>query len=356
VPAAAPRGTPAATTVPPVTPKAASDAESAPSPSSSTLGSGRALASAPAATFNIVFVTSEVAPYSKTGGLGDVCGSLPQALAARGHRVMVVSPLYNGLPAEAADTGVDMNLLGAPGVGFRHLRSPAGVDYVFVAHPAFDRPDGLYGGGAADLQWRFALLSLAGLEAPLVLDLPGGGGEAGKAGGKAGGSSSSLSKYGEDCVFVANDWHAAMVPVYLAGKFRPGGVYGDARCVLAIHNLRHQGVFAPGTFSSLHLPGPWYGALEFQYPPHQRMGSYEEEGRASELERKERGDREGAPGPAALAPAILVFFLTPAPLFLSPSQQSTPSREASPRLTASSPSPRDTRTRSLRRRAGGAWR
>lgn len=43
---------------------------------------------------NIVFVTSEAAPYSKTGGLGDVCGSLPIALAARGHRVMVVSPRY----------------------------------------------------------------------------------------------------------------------------------------------------------------------------------------------------------------------------------------------------------------------
>ena len=42
----------------------------------------------------IVFVTAEAAPYSKTGGLGDVCGSLPIALAARGHRVMVVSPRY----------------------------------------------------------------------------------------------------------------------------------------------------------------------------------------------------------------------------------------------------------------------
>ena len=158
-----------------------------------------------------------------------------------------------------------------------------GVDYVFVAHPAFDRPDGLYGGGASDLQWRFALLSLAGLEAPLVLDLPEGGGPGPKK------ASTAVSKYGEDCVFVANDWHAAMVPVYLAGKFRPGGVYGDARCVLAIHNLRHQGVFAPGSFGSLHLPGPWYGALEFQYPPHQRMGSYEEEGRASEICGRERG-------------------------------------------------------------------
>lgn len=41
---------------------------------------------------DIVFVSAEVAPWSKTGGLGDVMGALPQAMAARGHRVMVVVP------------------------------------------------------------------------------------------------------------------------------------------------------------------------------------------------------------------------------------------------------------------------
>lgn len=52
-------------------------------------------------TYNIIFVTAEAAPYSKTGGLADVCGSLPIALAAHGHRVMVVSPRYlNGTAAD----------------------------------------------------------------------------------------------------------------------------------------------------------------------------------------------------------------------------------------------------------------
>ena len=41
-----------------------------------------------------------------------------------------------------------------------------------------------------------------------------------------------------------------------------------------------QGVFAPKTYAEYGLPGSWYGALEWQYPPHQRQGSYEEEGRA----------------------------------------------------------------------------
>lgn len=43
---------------------------------------------------------------------------------------------------------------------------------------------------------------------------------------------------------------------------------------------RYQGVFPPATFSSLGLPDEWYGALEWQYPPHLRSGAYEEEGRA----------------------------------------------------------------------------
>lgn len=72
------------------------------------------------------------------------------------------------------------------------------------------------------LQFRFMLLALAGLEAPLQLPL----GEQGL--------------YGEDCVFIANDWHAALVPVYLAAKYRAHGVYKNARSVMAIHNLRHQ--------------------------------------------------------------------------------------------------------------------
>jgi starch synthase len=66
------------------------------------------------------------------------------------------------------------------------------------------------------------LLALAALEAPLQLPL------------------GDKGLYGEDCVFMANDWHASMVPVYLAAKYRAHGVYKNARSVMAIHNLRHQ--------------------------------------------------------------------------------------------------------------------
>ncbi|GMH34036.1 hypothetical protein BSKO_01870 [Bryopsis sp. KO-2023] len=212
-------------------------------------------------TRNIVFVSSEAAPWSKTGGLGDVCGSLPQALAARGHRVMVVIPKYEDYEG-VTFSGTTVDIFDNE-VGY-HLLQREGVDWVFLDHPSFPRPGGIYSdeyGVYGDNQFRFWLLCLAALEAPLQLELNG-------------------SVYGEDVVFLANDWHAALVPVYLAAKYRPAGVYKDARSVVAIHNIKHQGVFPPSSFGTLHLPGEWYGALEWQYPPEERQGSYEEEGRS----------------------------------------------------------------------------
>lgn len=96
-------------------------------------------------TFNIIFVTAEAAPYSKTGGLGDVCGSLPMALAARGHRVMVVSPMYltGGPSDEKYANAVDLDMRAtvhcfgdAQEVAFYH-EYRAGVDWVRTFHTFF---------------------------------------------------------------------------------------------------------------------------------------------------------------------------------------------------------------------------
>mgnify|MGYP002775682867 CR=1 FL=1 len=89
--------------------------------------------------FNIVFVSAEVAPYSKTGGLGDVCGSLPIALAARGNRVMVISPRYmNGADDHKFSGAFDAQCRialscfdGEHEVAFFH-EFRAGVDWVFL--------------------------------------------------------------------------------------------------------------------------------------------------------------------------------------------------------------------------------
>ncbi|XP_042504074.1 soluble starch synthase 1, chloroplastic/amyloplastic-like [Macadamia integrifolia] len=209
-------------------------------------------------TNNIVFVTAEAAPYSKTGGLGDVCGSLPIALAARGHRVMVVSPRYmhGDTSDKVFDSALDVDCHikipcfdGLQEVAFFH-EFRAGVDWVFVDHPSYHRPGNPYGdsyGAFGDNQFRFTLLCHAACEAPLVIPLGG-------------------FTYGEKCLFLVNDWHASLVPVLLAAKYRPHGVYKDARSILVIHNLAHQGVEAAVTYKNLGLPPEWYGALEWVFP------------------------------------------------------------------------------------------
>nr|AAN37578.1 soluble starch synthase I [Colocasia esculenta] len=206
---------------------------------------------------NIIFVTAEAAPYSKTGGLGDVCGSLPIALAARGHRVMVVSPRYlDGVSdekfANAVDTGrrIKISCFGGQQEVAFFQEYRAGVDWVFVDHLSYHRPGNPYGdvyGAYGDNQFRFTLLCHAACEAPLVLPLGG-------------------FTYGDKCLFLANDWHAALVPVLLSAKYRPNGVYKDGRCILVIHNLAHQGVEPETTYPFLGLPSEWYGSVEWVFP------------------------------------------------------------------------------------------
>lgn len=212
--------------------------------------------------YNIIFVTAEVAPYSKTGGLGDVCGSLPIALARRGHRVMVVSPRYmNGVTDELYEGAFDCQVripitcFGATHEVAYFQEWRAGVDWVFVDHPAYHRTGTPYGdtrGSFGDNQFRFTLLCHAACEAPLVLPLGG-------------------YTYGEKCVFIANDWHAGLLPVLLASKYRRHKVFTDSRCILAVHNLAHQGVEPATTYANLGVPAEWYGALEWVFPEWARL-------------------------------------------------------------------------------------
>jgi len=156
----------------------------------------------------IVFISTEVAPWSKTGGLGDVVGSLPVELAKRGHKVMTIAPRYDQYKG-AWDTSVRVDALGKQ-VGYFHEHKK-GVDRVFVDHPLFlakvwgKTGSKLYGktNGAdyADNQERFAMFCQAALQAPMVLPFG----------------------YGEDVCFVANDWHSGLVPVMIKKVFQPQG-------------------------------------------------------------------------------------------------------------------------------------
>lgn len=208
---------------------------------------------------NIVFVGTEMAPWSKTGGLGDVLGGLPPAMAANGHRVMVVSPRHDQYK-DAWDTSALAEIkMGDETVMVRFFHCyKRGVDRVFVDHPMFlekvwEKTGGkIYGPVTGtdyqDNQLRFSLLSLAALEAPRILNLT---------------NEYFPGPYGEDVVFVANDWHTALLPCYLKSMYKPHGIYQSAKVVFCIHNIAYQGRFAFSDFSLLNLPDSFKSSFDF---------------------------------------------------------------------------------------------
>ncbi|KAL3525926.1 hypothetical protein ACH5RR_014298 [Cinchona calisaya] len=199
---------------------------------------------------NIILIAAECAPWSKTGGLGDVAGALPKALARRGHRVMVIVPRY-GDYAGAQDSGIrkryridgqDMEVI------YFHAYID-GVDFIFIDIPSFRHiGNNIYGGNRVDILKRMALFCKAAVEVPW--HVPCGG-----------------VCYGDgNLVFIANDWHTALLPVYLKAYYRDHGLMKYTRCVLVIHNIAHQGRGPVDDFSYLDLP-PHYLDLFRLYDP-----------------------------------------------------------------------------------------
>nr|ACY56079.1 granule-bound starch synthase II [Oryza sativa Indica Group]UBF46021.1 granule-bound starch synthase II [Oryza sativa aus subgroup]UBF46029.1 granule-bound starch synthase II [Oryza sativa Japonica Group x Oryza sativa Indica Group]UBF46043.1 granule-bound starch synthase II [Oryza sativa tropical japonica subgroup]UBF46418.1 granule-bound starch synthase II [Oryza longistaminata] len=212
------------------------------------------------AGMTIIFIATECHPWCKTGGLGDVLGGLPPALAAMGHRVMTIVPRYDQYK-DAWDTNVlvEVNIGDrTETVRFFHCYK-RGVDRVFVDHPMFlEKVWGktgpkLYGPTTGDdyrdNQLRFCLLCLAALEAPRVLNLNN--------------SEYFSGPYGENVVFVANDWHTGVLPCYLKSIYQAKGMYVNAKVAFCIHNIAYQGRFAREDFELLNLPDSFLPSFDF---------------------------------------------------------------------------------------------
>ncbi|TYG91584.1 hypothetical protein ES288_A12G273900v1 [Gossypium darwinii] len=209
---------------------------------------------------NLVFVGAECGPWSKTGGLGDVLGGLPPAMAANGHRVMTVSPRYDQY-MDAWDTSVLVEVKVGDKietVRFFHCYK-RGVDRVFVDHPMFlekvwgKTGSKIYGPNAGvdykDNQLRFSLLCQAALEAPKVLNLN---------------TNRYFSgPYGEDVIFIANDWHTGLLPCYLKSMYQSRDIYMNAKVAFCIHNIAYQGRFPFSDFSVLNLPDRFKSSFDF---------------------------------------------------------------------------------------------
>ncbi|MCP3139031.1 glycogen synthase GlgA [Pyxidicoccus xibeiensis] len=197
----------------------------------------------------ILFISSEVAPFSKTGGLGDVAGALPAALASLGHDVKVVTPRYRGLRDAARLTPTGQSLVvrfpsGEASGPILSARLSDNLEVLFLENAFFyGNRDGLYGDGAGefgDNPRRFAYLSVGALQAAQRLG------------------------FVPDIVH-ANDWQTGLVPVALQRAFRATAL-GRAKSVFTIHNLAYQGQFPKDTMGDLGLPWDLFtaeGGLEF---------------------------------------------------------------------------------------------
>jgi starch synthase len=181
----------------------------------------------------ILMVTSEASPFAKTGGLGDVLGSLPAALVARGEEVAVVLPRYRVAQIPAAERIWNTMPLRVGPHSFdvaidQQVR--AGVRYLFVdCPPLFDRP-GIY--GHVDDHIRFGLLNQAALGIARAI-------------------------FRTD-IFHGHDWTAGLLAPYLRENFRNDPTFFGAKCVLTIHNLGYQGNFAGSVLSDLGLDRSLY--------------------------------------------------------------------------------------------------
>lgn len=199
--------------------------------------SGSERSSAP---LRIVFASSEASPFAKTGGLGDVVGALPRALAERGHPCVLFLPLYNcarraGPPLEPTGQYVSVPIGNETHVGQlwrSHLPRSEVTVYLVEQERFFSRDDpaegrGLYqyrlpGGKMRDYEdnfARFLFFSRAVLEALPRLDL-------------------------WPDVLHCNDWQTGLIPVYVREMYGPRDArYSAIRTVFTIHNLAYQGVF-----------------------------------------------------------------------------------------------------------------
>jgi starch synthase len=194
----------------------------------------------------IVIVTSEINPWSKTGGLAMITASYAFEFAFRGHRTMAISPMYADYDRTTCIGNAFIELGGEHHeVRYFHQKHIYGdgksCDYIFVDHPCFRRSEGMYGppgGEYADNLFRFTLFAIAAAEAPLILEIDG-------------------STFGQDVLFMCNDWQTGILPVYLLYKYKKHNVYVNARSMMVIHNIGYQGKYAQSKFpldSFFHLP------------------------------------------------------------------------------------------------------
>src|SRR3989339_2134871 len=170
----------------------------------------------------IVSIASEVAPFSKTGGLADVARSLPKALKRLGHDVIVITPMYgkiidkkkNDLKLIFSDVKVYLNSTETVQVNFWKGYLMEGLPIYFIENKKyFSQRKSIY--GSTHENARFLIFDVSALK--LI----------------------SLLKYEADIVHC-HDWQTGLIPFYLKTKFRYSKTLSKAKTIFTIHNLIFQ--------------------------------------------------------------------------------------------------------------------
>ncbi len=196
----------------------------------------------------VLYITAELYPWVKSGGLGDVAAALPPALIAQGVDVRLLLPGFRGF-LDAFRGITDVARLETPfaaervRVGLARLPGSESLAYL-VDHPAFyDRPGNPYarpdGSDWPDNHRRFGLLGWVAAELARGTD----------------------RRWRPDLLH-GHDWHAGMAPAYLAA--RPLAE-GHVPTVFTVHNLAYRGLFPAALFPELALPPEFFSidGIEF---------------------------------------------------------------------------------------------
>lgn len=179
----------------------------------------------------ILFVSSEVTPFSKTGGLADVSSALPACLQAMGHDVTVVTPLYRMVRQgdhrlHPVYDHVGVRAMG--GAGFDAYLAEDGRTWFVDFPPLYDR-ESIYTNDP-DEHLRFLFLTHAALEL-------------------------CRRRAWSPAIAHGNDWQTGMLPLYLRSTYAGDHHFALTRTVFTIHNLGYQGVFGSAIISDLGLGG-----------------------------------------------------------------------------------------------------
>lgn len=190
-------------------------------------------------TLRVLFITAEANPFVKVGGLGDVGGALPKALARRGHDVRLVIPCYPSVDkARCGFKETQRSVAVAQGTmrytaGVWQATMPEGFTAYLLENQEFFHRASIY--GEKDDLDRFLFLSRAALSLPEVIGW-------------------------QPQVVHCNDWHTSFIPAILHQDYQAVRAYRETASLLTVHNLAYQGWFdyrwAAAAEVARYIPGP----------------------------------------------------------------------------------------------------